>query len=207
MHWVLCISLRLAAIWEHWFKLWPELEARWDQRDPLLSLWLAAIWEQWFKLQPELEARWDQRDSPTLTVVGRHLGTVIQTSARIGSRWDQRDSPTLTVVGRHLGTVIQTSARIGSPGPGRFPYSFWMIPRGLLGTWITANRHTTRPYLKCRRCIYKCSHKARIHTEIKCRTKHVLDVAGPSLQKMESGIFLGLFPFRPISQTLYKLQG
>jgi hypothetical protein len=78
----------------------------------LLSLWLGMTEAQWFWLQPELEAR------------------------------DRGDSPTLTLVGHDWGPVILTSARIGSPGPGRFPYSFQMIPRSLLGSevlspWVT----------------------------------------------------------------------
>jgi hypothetical protein len=116
----------------------------------LLSLWLGATdmtEAQWFWLQPELEAQ------------------------------DQGDFLTLTVVGCHWGPVILTSARIGSPGPGRFPYShcgwapmrpsdsdfgqnwkpgtgeeiplysFRMNSRGLLGSWITGNPHTTRPLI------------------------------------------------------------
>jgi hypothetical protein len=85
---------------------------------PLLSLWLGTIEAQWCWLQPELE---DQ---------------------------DLGDSPTLTAVGCHWGPVIPTSARIGSPGPGRFPYSFHMIPSGLLGKWITGNPHTTHVEIK-----------------------------------------------------------
>jgi hypothetical protein len=50
---------------------------------------------------------------------------------------------TLTVVGCRWGPVIPTLARIGSPAPGRFPYSFQIIPRCLLGAWITSNPHRT----------------------------------------------------------------
>jgi hypothetical protein len=35
---------------------------------------------------------------------------------------------------------------------GRIPYSFWMIPRGLLGTRITGNRHTTQPLINHLSC-------------------------------------------------------
>jgi hypothetical protein len=93
------------------------------------SLWLGAIETQWFwLLWPELEAQ-DRGDSLTLTMVGCHWDPVIRT----------------------------TLARIGSPGPGRFPYSFQMIPRGPLGAWITGNPHTTRPFiLNKSSCTWTC---------------------------------------------------
>jgi hypothetical protein len=43
-------------------------------------------------------------------------------------------------IGRHWGPVIPTSAEIGSPGLRRVPYSFRLIPRGILGAWIKAIR-------------------------------------------------------------------
>jgi hypothetical protein len=47
---------------------------------------------------------------------------------------------------------IPTSARIDRPGLGRFSYFFWMIPKGLLGAWITGNPQTTRSLISQSSC-------------------------------------------------------
>jgi hypothetical protein len=56
--------------------------------------------------------------------------------------WDRLDSLTLTMVRCHWGPVL---ARTGNPGPVRFPYSFQMITRGLLGAWITHHSAIDKP--------------------------------------------------------------
>jgi hypothetical protein len=43
----------------------------------------------------------------------------------------------------------------------KFPDSFWMIPRGLLGTWTTGNLHPPRPFINQSSCTGE-------HVEIKC---------------------------------------
>jgi hypothetical protein len=48
--------------------------------------------------------------------------------------------------------LMPFKARIGSPGPGRFSYFFRMIPKGLLGAWITGNPHTTQPLINQLSC-------------------------------------------------------
>jgi hypothetical protein len=154
----------LGAIEAQWFWLQPELEVQ-DRGDsptltvvgchwgPViltsarigspgpgeiaqLSQWLGAIDAQWFGLWPELEAR-DRGDSPTIT------GWMALTPSDLdfGQNWKPGtgEIPLLSQVGWHWRPVIQTSARIGSPGLGSFPYSFQMIPRGILRTRITGN--------------------------------------------------------------------